>query len=95
MNRSTRIVLSLLGALLVTGAMVAAAAAHQTYMACDNGRAPDYPSVLAHPKSCDLGLGESLYQAKPIHRRSFAALALRHVRWPLGRARSNGTRCQL
>lgn len=51
------------------------------YMECDNAHHPSYPYVLAHPRACDLGLGQSVYQTQPVPGRAFAAIALRRLRW--------------
>lgn len=58
-----------------------AAQSHQVYLACDNAHASLYEIVVAHPHTCNLGLGRSIYQAQPVPGRAFAALGLRRLRW--------------
>jgi hypothetical protein len=53
----------------------------QDYMVCDNAHAPLYPFVWAHPHGCDLGLGQSIYQAQPVPGRPFVPVGLRHMHW--------------
>jgi hypothetical protein len=51
------------------------------YGVCDHAQATDYPLLLVAPHGCDLGLGQSYYQAQPVRGRSFTPLGLRGLRW--------------
>jgi hypothetical protein len=57
------------------------AAAHRTYTECDNAHSPDYPTVVVHPHSCNVGLGASYYDVQPVGGRSFGTIGLRRLRW--------------
>lgn len=49
-------------------------------MTCDSVRAPDYPTLAAAPRACDLGLRQSIYDVKQI-RGTRQSIYLRGLRW--------------
>lgn len=84
---------SLIGALCSFPALLlvpGVAAAHPTYMECDNARSADYPTVAVHPKLCNLGLQASDYDVQPVGSRAFGTIGLRRLRWR-GWGRSEAT----
>jgi hypothetical protein len=69
-------------AFVLLAAPAAASGAHQTYLVCDNAHDSSYPTVAPRPGLCNLGLGQSFYDAQPVAGKgSLYPLALRHLHW--------------